>query len=69
MKDYSAMTMDELNAEFVRLAGELAPIEDQRKLISDEMTRRRQQAAARVRLQGMTAGEIDALLAVAEGRA
>ena len=63
------MTMDELNAEFVRLAGELAPIEDQRKLISDEMTRRRQQAAARVRLQGMTAGEIDALLAVAEGRA
>lgn len=64
MIDLVASTMDELQAEFVKLAGALIPIEDQRRQISAEMEKRQREAAAKAKLNGMTTLEKDAMRTV-----
>lgn len=64
MIDLVASTMDELQAEFVKLAAALIPIEDQRRQISAEMEKRQREAAAKAKLNGMTTLEKDAMRTV-----
>lgn len=64
MIDLVASTMDELQAEFVKLAAALIPIEDQRRQISAEMERRQREASAKAKLNGMTTLEKDAMRSV-----
>lgn len=62
--DYEAMTMAQLEAEFVSLAQQLVPIQNRRSRVADLIERRKLDAAARARLGAMPQSEREALRAV-----
>jgi hypothetical protein len=61
--NYETATLEELQAEFVRLAGELVTIENARNEILKQMEFRKRQAAARARVSAMSDAEKEALRA------
>ncbi len=62
--NYEKLSIDELQAEFVLLAGKLVVIENARAEILKIMEFRKSQGAARSRLTAMSKTEKDALRAV-----
>lgn len=64
--DVSTASLVELQAEFVRLAGELAAIANQRQAIDEEMTRRKAQVRAQERVGALDEKQREALRDVLE---
>lgn len=62
-EDLEGMTLEALQAEFVRLAQQLVPLQNRRQAIADLMEKRTRQAGARARVLAMVPADRDALRA------
>lgn len=66
MPDYAAMTAQELDAEFRRLAAEYVSVMDARRAVLCEIRRRSNLAAAQVKVASLSPAEREALKAALE---